>query len=223
MESRKELMIEQQKQKEQRKEEVVAAAVVVFKKQGIENTKMTDIAEKAEVGVASVYRYFKSKPDLVVAVACMLWQVEIAELYIYYSNKVFLEKRGIEKVKEILDVFLKLYQNHQDFIGFIYEFDSYVVREKISSQKLEEYEKKILNLESVLVSALESGKVDGTIRTDVNNEQFYFAITHALMSLCQKLVLRGNILESDKYVDGDTQIKIIIDMAVKYIKTEEKK
>lgn len=209
---------EQEELKEQRKEEVVEAAVEVFKKHGIENAKMTDIAVEAKVGVASVYRYFKTKPDLAIEAATMFWRKEIGKLYSCYTNEAFLKMRGIDKVKEILEVFLKLYEDHQDFVSFIYEFDNYIIREKISREKLNDYEKNIVNLEPVLLNAIDSGKKDGTIRKDLIGEQFYFSVTHALMSLCQKLVLRGNVLESDQYVDGEEQIRTIIDMAVQYIK-----
>jgi AcrR family transcriptional regulator len=218
MDLREKRKMELEKQKEQRIQDVVAAAVEVFKIKGIENTKMTDIAEMAEVGIASVYRYFKAKPDLVVDAANLFWQQEIDELYKNYTDEVFKKKTGIMKVTEILEVFLELYQNHQDFIKFIDEFDSYVVREKISLEKLKFYEENILDLKSVLTSALDYGKADGTIRMDLQNEQFYFSITHTLMSLCEKLVLRGNVLESDECVASATQIKMIIDMAVEYIK-----
>lgn len=217
MNLREKRKMEQEEQKKQRKEEVISAALEVFKKQGIENTKMTDIADKAEIGVASVYRYFKTKPDIVVEAACKLWEDEIIKLYKYYKTEDFQNKKGITKIQEILQVFLILYLEHQDFIRFIDEFDRYVVRENISKEKIKSYEKSIIDLEATFINALDCGKRDGTIRADVLDEQFYFSITHTLMSLCQKLILRGNVLESDENVKGEEQIKTIIDMAVKYI------
>ncbi|WP_160691930.1 TetR/AcrR family transcriptional regulator [Clostridium sp. C2-6-12] len=204
-------------QKNQRKEDVISSALEVFKKQGIESTKMTDIAEKAEVGVASVYRYFKTKPDLAVEVACRFWQQEITELNKYYNDQAFLNKNGITKVKEILQVFIKLYKEHTEFIRFIDEFDRYVVKEKISKEKLKDYEENIIDLKSICMEAIDIGKKDGTIREDLCNDQFYFSINHALMSLCQKLILSGDVLESDEYINGEEQIKIIIDMAIRFI------
>lgn len=209
--------IELDNQKNQRKEEVISAALEVFKTQGIESTKMTDIAEKAEVGVASVYRYFKTKPELVVDTACKFWKDEISELYVYFTEEAFLKKNGFTKTKEILEVYLQLYKEHQDFIRFIDEFDRYIIKENISKEKLKIYEKSIIDLKPLLLNSLELGKEDGTIRKDLLSEQFYFSINHALMSLCQKLILRGDLLESDEYVQGEEQIKMIIEMAVKYI------
>lgn len=209
--------IELNNQKNQRKEEVISAALEVFKTQGIESTKMADIAEKAEVGVASVYRYFKTKPELVVDTACKFWKDEISELYVYFTEEAFLKKNGFTKTKEILEVYLQLYKEHQDFIRFIDEFDRYIIKENISKEKLKIYEKSIIDLKPLLLNSLELGKEDGTIRKDLLSEQFYFSINHALMSLCQKLILRGDLLESDEYVQGEEQIKMIIEMAVKYI------
>ncbi|MFA9399434.1 MAG: TetR/AcrR family transcriptional regulator, partial [Clostridiaceae bacterium] len=53
MNLRKLRQLELDEQKEKRKEEIIIAASEIFKSQGIDNTKMTDIAEKAQVGVAT--------------------------------------------------------------------------------------------------------------------------------------------------------------------------
>lgn len=204
-------------QKEKRKEEVITAAVEVFKEKGIENSKMTDIAEKAEVGVASVYRYFKTKPDLAVEVAIKFWDMEINSLYSEIDKDSINKLIGIEKLKTILNVFVNLYNNHKDFVRFLEEFDNYVIKEQIPSEKLENYENSIINLKHIIFEALEEGKKDGSIRRDIDNEVFYITVSHSLMTLSQKLILRGNILKSDNDVSGITQIKLIIDMAVNYI------
>lgn len=204
-------------QKERRKDEVISAAVEVFKEKGIENSKMTDIAEKAEVGVASVYRYFKTKPDLAVEVAIKFWDMEINSIYTEFDKDNINKLIGIEKLKTILNVFVNLYNNHKDFVRFLEEFDNYVIKEQIPSEKLENYEKSIINLKNIIFEALEEGKVDGSIRSDIDNEVFYITVSHSLMTLAQKLILRGNILKSDSDVSGESQIKLIIDMAVNYI------
>lgn len=204
-------------QKERRKDEVISAAVEVFKEKGIENSKMTDIAEKAEVGVASVYRYFKTKPDLAVEVAIKFWNMEINSIYTEFDKDNINKLIGIEKLKTILNVFVNLYNNHKDFVRFLEEFDNYVIKEQIPSEKLENYEKSIINLKNIIFEALEEGKVDGSIRSDIDNEVFYITVSHSLMTLAQKLILRGNILKSDSDVSGESQIKLIIDMAVNYI------
>ena len=204
-------------QKEKRKEEIIKIAIEVFSEKGIENTKMTDIAEKAEVGVASVYRYFKVKQTLVIDAAIKMWEGVIKDFYNEFKTEEYEKLNGIQAVAKILSVFKDLYINNKDFIKYIEEFDNYIVKEKVSPEKLEDYENNILNLMPVMFEALEKGKLDKTIKLSVNYEEFYMTITHALMSLCQKLISRNTILHSDDDIAGEAQVNLIIDMAIKYI------
>ncbi|MCF8475244.1 MAG: TetR/AcrR family transcriptional regulator [Emcibacter sp.] len=52
------------RQKNRRRAIILAAAKDLFSKQGYSSTNMEDIAEQAEVGVATVYNYFGSKGRL---------------------------------------------------------------------------------------------------------------------------------------------------------------
>ncbi|ERI92442.1 transcriptional regulator, TetR family [Clostridiales bacterium oral taxon 876 str. F0540] len=216
METNRKREIEAEKQK--RKEEVIAASIEVFQEKGIENSKMTDIAEKAKVGVASVYRYFKTKPELVIEAAVRFWEEEIGLLYGKYVNESFEKISGLDRVGRILGVFKVLYMEHKDFIRFIEEFDNYIIKEKINPERLENYEKNIVGLKKVIFEAIDYGRRDGSIAQNIDSEIFYITTTHALMSLCQKLVLRGNIIKSDKDVKAEEQIDLVIAMALSFIK-----
>jgi AcrR family transcriptional regulator len=204
-------------QKEQRKEEVIQAAIAVFKVNGIENTKMTEIAKQAEVGVASVYRYFKTKPELVIEVGIRNWESIITTFFENFNKANYTSLNGIQRVESLLEVFLTLYQNHKDFLRFIEEFDHYMMKEKISPDRLEIYEKTILNLKPFMIEALEKGKKEGSIKPSVHNEEFYMTLTHTLISLCQKLISRNSILNSDQDIEGELQVKLVIGMAINYI------
>lgn len=208
---------EVESQKSQRKDEVVAAAIEVFKQKGIENAKMTDVAEAAQVGVASVYRYYKTKPELVIAAATLFWKQEIDAVYQQLANGNFVKASGLEQVRSILEVFIDLYHGHPEFLRFLHEFDSYVVKERIDLEKLSAYEASIINLKGHIVSAFRVGVADGSISSNIDFEVFYDTITHTLMSLCQKLLLRGEIISVDRAVSSETQIRMVIDMAVQYI------
>jgi len=53
------------KQKQKRKEAIIEAAKELIAEKGYRNTNIEEIAEKAEVGPATVYNYFNSKSGLV--------------------------------------------------------------------------------------------------------------------------------------------------------------
>lgn len=217
MDLRQKRKLEQENIKNQKMEEVIGAALNVFCEQGIDNTKMTDIAEQAQIGIASLYRYFKTKPEIAVEAACRLWAEEIEVVNELLSAKVQHATNGREQAELILQLFLELYHYHKGFLKFLDEFDRYIVKEQVSLEKLKKYEKSIIDLKTVMMRAIERGREDGSIRADFDAEAYYFSTTHALMTLCQKLVLRGNVLESDDIIGGEQQIQVIIEMAVHYL------
>jgi AcrR family transcriptional regulator len=219
MDLKKKRKIELENQKEKRKKEVILLAIEVLKEKGIENTKMIDIAEKAQVGVATVYRYFKTKPDLIIEAAIVLWEIEINSLHNQFYERSFLELSGAERVRIILSIFITLYHEHSEFICFLEQFDNYIIKEHIEPEKLENYEKSIIDMKPVMFDALDKGKEDGSIKGNVDKNVFYITITHSLMSLCQKLILRGEILRSDREIQGNTQVELLIEMAMNYICT----
>lgn len=59
------------RQKANRNKRIVAAASGLFRKTGFENTKIETIAARAEVSVGTIYNYFDSKGDLLVAVVSL--------------------------------------------------------------------------------------------------------------------------------------------------------
>jgi AcrR family transcriptional regulator len=211
---------EYEDEKDKRKEAVISVAIQVFIEKGIENSKMTDIAEKAEIGIASLYRYFKTKTEIVIEAAIAFWDLEIDVFYQHFNENDFKSLNGITRVSKILDVFINIYINHKDFFRFVEEFDNYVVKENIPTERLCIYEKNILNLMPVMIEALELGKKDGSITQNLNNEQYYMTITHTLISLSQKLILRNIILSSDNIIEGKAQLELVKDMALKYIENK---
>ena len=56
-----------QKQKERRRRDILDAAARLLVAQGYEETTIEEIAERAEVGVGTVYNYFRSKAELLMA------------------------------------------------------------------------------------------------------------------------------------------------------------
>ncbi len=209
--------LEMDNQKEKRKKIVVYAAIEIFKEVGIENAKMTDIADRAEIGVATVYRYFTTKMEIVIEAAAIMWEEKISILYDKFQEPQFMECNGAEQVREILSLFIHLYQKYPEFLSFLEHFDNFIVQEAISLESLVSYEKIIIDTKSAIFKAIDQGKKDGSIKGNMDNDTFYITITHALISLSQKLILRGTILKSDKDIEGTTQLKTLIDMAMLYL------
>lgn len=209
--------LEVQIQKDQRKEEVIKAAISVFKINGIDNTKMTDIADKAQIGVATLYRYFKTKSDLAIETGVYLWKHEINTLYKDFYDYSQGDLNGRDNLKNALNIFLKIYLEHPEILGLLEHFDNYIVKEDIPISKLANYENSIFDMKFIIIDAIEQGQKDGSLKNNIDATLFYITLTHSLISLSQKLILRGAILKSDSEITGVEQLELIIDMAINYI------
>jgi len=53
--------------KEEKKANILEASIKIFAKKGVTKTKMSDIAEAAEIGKGTIYEYFRSKDDIFLA------------------------------------------------------------------------------------------------------------------------------------------------------------
>ena len=202
-----------------REEAIVYVAAELFLQNGIESVKMTDVAERAEVGVASLYRYFGTKDALVIRAGALLWQ----DLHTLFSSvceaEDFRACTGLERIARLFGIYRTLYREHPDFIRFVGDFDSFVLRAKPDAEALREYEARVLDFYPVFRDAFEAGLRDGSVRPIGDARLYYDAVCHAVMALAQKL-LRGEILASDGFADS-AELDLLLDMAVACLRRGE--
>lgn len=210
-------MENQIKTKKDRKDLVLLHATALFLEKGINDIFMTDIAKSAGLGVASVYRYFGTKQNLVIEVAINIWDSVIKEFEGIYDNSEYKEKKGIDQVRSLFSIFPILISKKPKFFSFNYDFDRYVITEKLNFQSLEEYERKVLNSYEIFTMAVEKGRSDGSVSKEFPVYKTYLAFTHALLSVSQKLS-GPNVLSSDDFSHFDDEIEILIDSFINYIK-----
>ena len=205
---------------EARKEAIVSAATYEFIENGIDNSKISDIAKRAEVGTITVYRYFENKPQLVIECATRLWKSEAEKLRPILFPKNFPSQNGFGQVSHILGILASLYDYIPTMLRLLEQFDNYIVREQITKEQLRHYEAGIIEIRAEMLEAFRKGQRDGSIRSDANALEIYATATHAIVSLSQKLLLRGEIIQSDLETDANSQLKLLSDMVLNYIKAE---
>ena len=200
-----------------REDGIVYVAAELFLQNGIESVKMTDVAEKAEVGVASLYRYFGTKDKLVIRAGALLWRDLDTLVSDVYEAADYLSCTGMERVSRLFGVYLRLFREQPAFIRFVGEFDSFARATRAERETMAEYEASVLNFYPVFLKAYEAGVRDGTIRPIEDARLFYDSVCHAVMALAQKL-LQGEILEADGFGD-ERELRLLLDMAEGYLRT----
>ena len=194
-----------------RKDYIINESKNLFLKKGIESVLIKDIAYKTNVGEATIYRYFKKKDNLVIQAAISI-QNEILPKYFNFNK----EKSGIELIKDYYEIFLKIFNDHQNYYTFLKELDVYILRNDI--KELEEYELGIKNFGLIYKEMVNKGLSDNTLKKDLDYETFFYSSTHALLGICEKLALGKAIIKQDEKQKKNEEIEILINSFINFIK-----
>ncbi|MCQ2573766.1 MAG: TetR/AcrR family transcriptional regulator [Treponema sp.] len=193
----------------------VNVASGLFLERGIEAVKMTDIAENCGIGVASLYRYFETKTEIVIRSGIILWEKIRLDFWKYLSERKE-GKTGLEDLSYDLAYFKNLFANHKNFIKFLDDFDRIMLSEKVDKNRLEAYEKSIVDFYEPFCDSVKKGREDGTIKKDVDVATVYVSVTHALIAVCQKFI-RGEILPGDDFSVSEKEIEKLLEITAAYL------
>lgn len=197
--------------KNARIERIFSSAFSLFSQSGFDSIAMTDIAKNAEIGVASLYRYFETKDEIAIRTAIWAWENQKKIILPLLDDSGYYEKEGIKQLEEIFELFIKLYQNENDFFRYIYFFDAYIVCQKIDSERLLPYQNVIESVQNIISAAIKKGINDGSISVQYKSQEkeLYYSLMHTLFAATQKLSLSGKMLNMDKANDEIQQLKLL--------------
>ena len=189
---------------------IIESATELFLKGSIEAVTVKEIAIAAEMGEATVYRYFSSKKNIVTRCALYL-QDSVYRTYFKLSGE-----SGFDKLAEFYNSYLTIFCDHAEYYKFINEFDGYMLRE--DKEGLDEYSDGLDLFKKEYFDAYHCGIKDGSIRETEDLETFYYTTTHALLSLCKKLAVEKQIVRQDGIVKKDREIEKLIDIILFNVK-----
>lgn len=197
------------------KEKVIKVALKSFAKNGIENSKVSDIAIEAGITERSAFRYFETKNDLVLATALLFWNNAVEEIGHLMENEVYKMMNGIEQVKVILSKYADLYFTSKQELIFCDEAETYLNRcGKIMLLK----NRPPINYElskEPLANAIKKGIEDGTIKNDPNIKYMYLNTYDSLLGFLQKLALSDTLIDENV---AKTRLNLFIDSLIEMYK-----
>lgn len=199
-----------------RKKEILGIALKVFSAIGIDQSNMTDVAKASEVGVATLYRYFDNKTNLVIETGVEAWS-QINTKYESAVEVIITEEiSGIDKLEKLLNLFYKIFTEEKNFVCFLDGFDNYMVNNSVSPDMLETYENEILKIDPYVCKVYKDGVKDNSIKEMEDIDLFIKTIGHSLLALSQKALIRNRIVKSDQKERLMDEMKLMIKMVIQY-------
>ena len=189
---------------------IVDEAIALFLERSVSEVTMHDIAARAGVGEATVYRYFSTKQNLVCAAATKL-ETQIFETYFDLSHAA----NGWEKLALFYRTYLQIFSTHREFFKFINEFDAFMLSEGKTDSN--EYASGLDMFKTLFSEAYEKGLSDGSVAPVDEWETFYYATTHALLELCKKLST-ADIVRQDCGANKEEEISTLTELILYKLK-----
>lgn len=189
---------------------LVDTATDLFMTRSISEVTIKDIAVKAQVGEATIYRYFGNKTNIVVHAAMKIQTIVSKDFFDLEKGK-----SGFDKLKVFYESYYEIFVKHPSFYKFLNEFDAYVSVE--DSSITNPYESAIDAYKQDYMGAYELGLQDCSVRKQEDIEMFYFSTTHALLELAKKLAFKKAVLKQDTVIKKESELHCLIDIYLKIL------
>lgn len=200
-----------------RMDRAVACAAALFLENRIADVRMTDVAEKAGIGVATLYRRFSTKGRLALAAGTLLWRRFNERITDLVESDAFLAMGGANRLERMLRLYAEGYVENAGFVLFIDDLDRLLVSERMGEEALGAYAGEVDSFYLIFADAYQLGLQDGSVVRKVDFPLFYRSVAHALMGASQKLA-RGEVIPSDDFSQAADELECIVDMAVRALR-----
>lgn len=167
--------------KQQRRDAIIEVAKSIFANRGLHQVQMQEIADAAELGIATLFRYFPKKEHLVLAVANSM----VSKMDSHIQKIIDLPLTAYEKMEKIFDYYIEILgDNSIKLIRFHQSFDIYTATATIDENVLPSFFEPREKFAQTILQLVAQGQKDGSIRQDVDNELL-------IMTLIQNFSLFG--------------------------------
>lgn len=185
----------------------MSVALQLFSERGIEAVSMPEIALASDVGRATLYRYFPSKFDLVVALGTWTWETYITAHNASLPAGTLERMTGAEYLKFYLDSFIDLYRNHGDILRFNYDFNSYLRYETGTSEQRQSYMDMLGQLHEGFHELYGRGMCDGTLNPNISEESMFSCSFHIMLAAATRYAI-GLVYVSEE-VNPENELAVL--------------
>ena len=169
-----------------RRDRILDTAFRLFSEQSIEAVKLQDIAVASGVGIATLYRYFENKPNLVIEIGTRKWLEYHKEVANAYQQRGGDSMTAAENLEFYLDCYIELYRNHKDILVFNRNFDTYVKHEGCTAEQMAPYNEAVSMYARRFHGLYTKAKEDGTLKIKISERKLFVNTMYIMLSVAGK-------------------------------------
>ena len=207
-------MSNREQQKLQRRQNIIKIAKDLFLEQGVQTIQMQDVATAADIGIATLFRYFPKKEYLMIAATNAITYEMATDIGQITEQTV----TAYEKIEQILEYYMDITKDPQ--LRLAKYFESFDLYEKIAEESPEQYAEYLSarsKLAGILLRVGEQGKQDGSLRSDVDLDVFVMTMVQNFSIFTYKSSLTKHDTNLSTLLSSDNQLAMMKDVFLRYI------
>lgn len=165
---------------------VTERALELFLEKGVDGVTIREVAERSGLTERSVYRYFYTRADLVLACSFLFWDGIREEVEKLVSDASYKGMKGIDQIRIMLKFYSSLFVKSPEGVRFILgaemALDKSGVNVDIKDRPPGRYE----DASTPLVHAIKAGIEDGSVSADVDHAEIYYMLYDAILGTMQR-------------------------------------
>lgn len=203
-----------------RRERMLEAGFRLFSKYGIEKVSLQEIADEAEVGIATLYNYYQNKVKLATAVSAYMWK-KVWDENIDKIGKDELDSRNAyERIEGYFDLMIYLYREHPEVLRFSSYYKTYMNSDNVERLENNEHLDTLAPIAAIFHNLYEKAKIDNSIRTDVDEQELFTTLALTMLGMAERYA-QGLVWAGNSENDYSKELLLLKDMMLTWLKTNE--
>lgn len=195
----------------QRREDFLKAGYDLFSEKGIDSVTLQDVADASGHGIATLYRYFETKPGLLIEIADWKWG-EFFERNSKRRPRDLRDATAREMFEFYLDSFLEAYRTDKPLLKFNQFLNIYLRSEGVDEGSKERYRGLMKPITDFVHAIYEKAKKDRTIKTDVSEIELLSVTVHLMLAAVTRYAV-GLVFEP-KGFDDEAELEMLKEMLI---------
>ena len=183
---------------DERKAQIINAAEDVFTQKGFNEARMDDIADETGLSKGTLYLYFKSKDDLIIAILDRMFQREMRQME-------GLDQAGLSAADAIWKMTEAVTNNILGFVRLVpivYQFLALAFRNKYVQKALKKYINQYIDM---ITPIIEQGIKSGEFRK-VNAREVAIAMSAIIEGTLLLWVYDRDLVEPEKHIRSGVKL-----------------
>ena len=191
-----------------RRKKLIDVAFALFSRKSIEAVTLDEIAREAGVGIATLYRYFTNKPNLVIEIGAGLWLDYYKEVEKEYAERGGEKMTAAEELEFFIDCLIELYRNHKDVLVFNRNFDTYVKHEGCTKEQMAPYNNAVSVFARKFHTVYSKAGSDGTLNIRISERKLFVNTLYIIISVASKYA-EGLVYPADYHQDMTEELYML--------------